>query len=80
MATTAIQQEMQGYFAELSETEQKQVLEIVKTFLANHQEHPDRVSVDQYNREIDEALADVMRGNYVTQEDLEKQSAEWHRK
>jgi hypothetical protein len=71
---------MQEYFAELNLAEQKQVLEIVKTFLAKHDEGDDSISIDQYNQEIDEALAEVAAGNYITQEDLETETAKWHLK
>ena len=37
----------------------------------------DQISVKQYNIEIDEALAEVENGNYITQEEMEKQAAEW---
>jgi len=75
-----MQLEMQEYFAELSQAEQRQVLEMAKTLLANHSENDSRISIDQYNREIDETLEDVAHGNYITQDDIERQSAQWHRK
>jgi hypothetical protein len=81
MDVTMVQQEMQEIFAELTESEQKQVLEITKTILAtNHGWEHGRTSIEQYNREIDEALEEVAAGNYITQEQMEKQSAQWHRK
>jgi hypothetical protein len=78
MATITIQQEIQEYFASLNETEQRQVLEIVKTFMANQHAQPNSINIEAYNREIDEALAEVAQGNYITQEDMEKQSAQWY--
>ena len=35
------------------------------------------ISIEQYNKEIDEALAEVEAGNYITQEEMEKQAAKW---
>ena len=77
---TAVQQEMQEYFAELNEIEQKQVLEIVKNFLSNPARHSLNVSIEEYNREIDEGIAEIEQGNYMTQEELEKYSSQWHLK
>ncbi|MES2702607.1 MAG: hypothetical protein V4649_08215 [Bacteroidota bacterium] len=36
-----------------------------------------RISVEQYNKEINYALAQVAVGNYTTQEDLERESEDW---
>ena len=36
-----------------------------------------RISVEQYNRELDEANARIEAGDYISQEDLEKESSEW---
>jgi hypothetical protein len=39
-----------------------------------------RVSIEQYNKEINEALAEVKAGNYITQKEMEKQAAKWQGK
>jgi predicted transcriptional regulator len=36
--------------------------------------------LEQYNKEIDEALAVVEAGNYITQDEMEKRVAEWQEK
>jgi len=38
---------------------------------------PHRLSIEDYNKAIDEALAQVKAGNYVKQEDLEKEIETW---
>ena len=48
---------------------------MINTFLKNRGEQSERVTIEQYNREIDEALAEVAAGNFVTQEELERESA-----
>ena len=35
------------------------------------------ISVEQYNRELDEANARIDAGNFISQEDLEKESSRW---
>ncbi len=80
MAATIMQQEIQEYFADLNESDQKHVLDIVKNLLAEHDGETGRISIEQYNKEIDEALADVAAGRYYTQEEVERQSAQWHKR
>lgn len=38
-----------------------------------------RISIEQYNEEIDEAERDIEKGNYYTQEEVEKMAKEWGR-
>jgi hypothetical protein len=45
----------------------KSVLLMLKTFLSGRNEATQRISIEQYNKEIDEALAEVEAGNYLTQ-------------
>ena len=35
------------------------------------------ISLEDYNSDIDEALAQVKTGNYVTQDELEKEMEAW---
>ncbi len=35
------------------------------------------ISVEQYNKEIDEAMKRMDEGHFVTQEDLEKEAEQW---
>ena len=37
----------------------------------------ENVSIEEYNKEIDEALAEANTGSYITQEQMEKQAARW---
>lgn len=36
-----------------------------------------RISIEQYNNEIDAALAQVNNGDFITQEELEKEMENW---
>jgi DNA-directed RNA polymerase len=69
--------EMLRSFIQLNDAEQKSVLQMIKTFLKSREKQSERVTIEQYNREIDEALAEVVAGNYVTQEELERAAAKW---
>lgn len=62
---------------QLNEAEKKSVLLMLKTFLKGRSDETDRISIEQYNREIDEALAEVETGDFISQEEMEKKTAKW---
>lgn len=76
MANT-LEKEWYSYFAQLNEAEKKSVLLMLKTFLQKRSVDAGRISIEQYNKEIDEALEEVAAGNYITQDEMEKQAAKW---
>ena len=41
------------------------------------EENKGRISIDQYNKEIEEAEAEMDRGIYHTHDDLKKQMKKW---
>ena len=69
--------ELNAYITQLSETEKKSVLLMLKTFLSGRKAADGRIGLDDYNREIDEALAEVEAGNYITQEEMEARATKW---
>ena len=73
-------QKLYSYFTQLNEAEKKSVLLMLKTFLASRTGIADSISIEQYNKEIDEALEEVEEGNYITQDDMEKKAAKWQEK
>lgn len=70
-------EELHQYFTQLNKEEKKSVLQLLKTFVQNRNQNPERISLEQYNQEIDEALAEAAAGNYISQEEMEKQAAKW---
>lgn len=70
-------EELHQYFAQLNKEEKKSVLQLLKTFVQNRNQNPERISLEQYNQEIDEALAEAAAGNSISQEEMEKQAAKW---
>jgi hypothetical protein len=74
---TILEQEWLSYFTRLNEPERKSVLQLLKTFLQRKQQSQERIDLAQYNTEMDEALADIAAGNFITQEEMEKQASEW---
>jgi predicted transcriptional regulator len=76
MANT-LDKELNEYITQLNEAEKKSVLLMLKTFLSGRQASPERISLEDYNKEIDEALAEAEAGDYITQEEMEKRAAKW---
>ena len=74
---SAIDREMFAYFTQLNDAEKKSVVELLKTFMKGRKGQLDHVTVEQYNKEIDEAMERVGRGEYTTLEDLEKEMKSW---
>ena len=73
----AIDKEMYNYFMLLDEAEKKSVVELLKTFIKNRKDQPARISVEQYNTDIDEAMGQARKGDYTSFEDLEKEMQAW---
>lgn len=72
-----LDKKMFNYFKQLNDAEKKSVVQMLKTFLSGRQETTGRISIEQYNKEIDEAMEEVKEGNYITQEEMEKIAAKW---
>jgi hypothetical protein len=74
---TITQQEWNTFFNELNEVEKKSVLEILKSFLQKKKKGFGSISIDEYNKEIDEALEEVANGEFITQAEMEKIASKW---
>lgn len=72
MTTTAIKKQVDEYFPLLSTQQQTLVAEMMKSLL-NVDSNLDRISQQEYNIEIDEAVARIENGVFVTQEDAIKE-------
>jgi hypothetical protein len=62
---------------QLNDAEKKSVVELLKTFMKGRRSQPDRITIEQYNKGLDEAMERVGRGEYTTFEDLEKEMKSW---
>jgi len=81
MVTTTVQEEIMELFTNLTAEEQREVLGFVKGILSTHEdEEVDEEFIEEYNREIDEAEAEIAAGNFYTQEEIEKELAEWKKR
>jgi hypothetical protein len=57
----ALDREMYGYFLQLNDTEKKSVVELPKTFMKGRKNQFDHITVEQYNKELDQAMGRVGR-------------------
>jgi len=76
METSAIDKEMYDYFMQLNEAEKKSVVQMIKTFLQSRKEF-ERISIERYNKEIEEAEAEVERGESYSHAEVVKMSKQW---
>lgn len=76
MTTTAIKKQVDNYLPLLTSKQQTLVLEMIKNFL-NVDTDTKRISRKQYNKEIDEAVASIEKGNSVSHKDAVKELSKW---
>lgn len=67
----------QSYFTQLTEIEKKSVLLMLKAFLRERNEGDHQINIEQYNEEIDQALVEIEKGEYISQEEMEKLASKW---
>ncbi len=73
----ALEHELLKYILQLDDAEKKSVLQMLKTFVKGREKKVSRISVEQYNKEIDEAIARVEAGEFYTHDEVVRMSKEW---
>jgi len=63
------------YFSLLTAEQKASVISLIKSFLINDKNV--RISKKQYNKEIDEAEKRIAKGEFYTEEQVEKILANW---
>ena len=76
MTTAAIKKQVDNYMPLLSARQQSLVLEMIKSFL-DVDSDTKRITRKQYNKELDEAVARVENGNFVSHKDAVKELSKW---
>jgi hypothetical protein len=76
MTTTAIKKQVDDYLPMLSLKQQSLVLEMIKSFL-NVDNESKRISLKQYNKEIDDAVNRIEKGNSISHVAALKEIAKW---
>ena len=72
--TKTVEQKLQAYILQLNESQKQSVLQLLKTFVQGQEQKPERISLAQYNQEIDEALSDIKNGDVYSHEEAIKMS------
>ena len=72
MNLPSISKEMLENFTQLNEEEKISVLELVKTFLKSRKTDMKHQSIEEYNRELNQADKEIEAGEYVSHEEVMK--------
>ena len=76
MTSTTIKRQVDNYLPLLSNKQQTLVLEMIKSLL-NFDEGAKRISRKQYNKELDEVVSRMDKGNSVSHKDALKELSKW---
>lgn len=76
MATRSLDNQLQQYWSLLEKEEKQSILTFIKSFL-KQKEAPQRLSIEQYNKALEEAEKRMNAGQYTSLEDAIKQSESW---
>ena len=73
MAAHIADNELAKYWPLLTPVQKESIVSVIKSFV----EPIERSSIEQYNKEIDEAVARVEAGEFYTHEEVERMSKDW---
>lgn len=73
MTTLAIRKKLSDYLQIADDKKVKAMYALLEDDIKQFE----NVSIEEYNKEIDEALVEANTGSYITQEQMEKQAARW---
>jgi hypothetical protein len=76
MTSTAIKKQVDSYLPLLTSKQQNLVLEMIKTFL-NVDSDTKRITKKQYNKEINDAVTRIEKGDSVSHNDALKELSKW---
>jgi hypothetical protein len=76
MTTAHIKKQVDNYLPLLSDKQQLLVLEMIMGLL-HIDEKQDRITKKQYNKETDEAVLRIEKGEYTNHEDAVKELSKW---
>lgn len=71
-ATTTTSDEMLNYFMQLNDSEKKSVVALLKTFISSRKDNFIPQNLHDYNKELENADAEIAAGDYTTHEEVMK--------
>ncbi len=76
-----LQADLKWIVEELKEVKDPTLIEAFKSLLQYRKKvsNPERISIEQYNKELDESIADIEAGNYHTHEEVKSMIQQWGR-
>ena len=76
MATLDLRQSVLEYVKKAD----NRFLRLVKALADSYNEDDDRISLEQYNKELDESIAQIERGEFYTHEEVGERIKKWAKK
>lgn len=76
MTAASIKKQFDGYLSLLTVKQQIMLLEMVKSFI-DVEKGTKRISKKQYNKELNEAVERIGKGNFVKHKDAIKELSKW---
>ena len=77
MAHSTIDKELINYFALLDQKQKETLLAMIKSYLMPGNSTTERISIEQYNKELDEGNEQIENGEFVTMEELLNEIKTW---
>jgi len=71
-----LDKELLKYWGQLDGAQKKSILGMIKSFLQPVEKYS-HISIEQYNKELDEAMDRVEAGKFISHEDVLKKSRNW---
>jgi len=77
-----LQAELKWIHKELDEVKDETLLEAIKNMLKYRRKvvKSERISIEQYNKEIDESIAQIEKGEVYTHQEVKERMKQWGRK
>jgi len=76
MEASSIDNELMHYWTKLTIVQKESVLNVLKSFVAPD-EATEQIDIEQYNKELAEAEAEIERGEFYTQEEVVQTIKKW---
>ncbi len=77
MDEQTLNQEFHFYYNQLTECQKRSLLTMMKSFLDKAESSVERISISQYNKELDEAEKRVSKGEFTSHESLREETKKW---
>lgn len=72
-----LEKKMCNYFGQLNEEEKLSVVQMLQVFLNGSLKNRNRISIDEYNKELDKAMEEVKRREVYSHEEVVRISKSW---